>query len=182
MHHGAPIRPLLHGGSRVLVDGRAICDECALAVLPTGPDEWRHLEDGEVYPERTRWLSPTPAELREVETYAEFSAMWPSRVTTEAQWREGLRRLELHEEALEAERAQQPLETGENPYLALVELLAEPVADLEGQPLYWGLPLGLAQMLDVSERRRELVQLFAWAIPTEEALAAVARHGPLVEC
>jgi len=182
MNHGARIRPFHVGGSRVLVDGRSICSECGRAVLPTGPGEWRHLEENEPYPERSRWLSPTPAELREVETYAEFRATWPAWSTTESQWREGLRRLELYEEALETEREQQPLERGENPYLAIVELLAEPVSDPEGQELVWGLPHGLAQMLDLSSRRRELVQLFAWAIPTEEALAAVAPFGPLVEC
>jgi hypothetical protein len=182
MAHGAPIRPFDIGGSRVLVDGRSICSECGRAVLPTGPDEWRHLEEGEPYPERSRWLSPTPAELREAATYADFRATWPRWTTTEAQWREGLRRLELYEDMVAAEREQLPLERGENPYLAIVEVLAEPVADAEGQELVWGLPNGLAQMLDLGARRRELVQLFAWAIPTEEALAAVARYGPLVEC
>src|SRR5262245_11440359 len=110
--HGAPLPPLVPAGSRVAVDGRPTCDECGRAVLPTGPDRWRHLEEGEAYPERTRWLSPTPTELREVGTYEEFRATWPW-PTTEGQWREGLRRLELYEEALAAEREQQPLEPGE---------------------------------------------------------------------
>ena len=50
------------------------------------------------------------------------------------------------------------------------------------QPRYWGLPWGLAQLLDLSERRRELVDLFAWAIPNDAALDVLARYAPLLEC
>jgi hypothetical protein len=67
-----------------------------------------------------------------------------------------------------------------------VQILAEPAPEPEDPiealaPTYWGLPYGLAQILDLRERRRELVDRFAWAIPTDDALAAVARHAPLLD-
>jgi hypothetical protein len=169
-------------------------------VVPTGPGRWRHLADGERFPERSPWLSPTPAELRRSATFEEFAATYPWAVrtdvggafaTTPEQWRDGLRRLIAYEDAAATATAGRKLGPGENPYLELVELLAATpletddageAAAVAAQPLYWGLPYGLAQMLGLAERRRELVQLFAWAIPTPEALEVLAGHGPLVEC
>jgi hypothetical protein len=49
------------------------------------------------------------------------------------------------------------------------------------QPRVLGLPYGLAQLLNLAERRRELARLFAWAIPTEEALEALSEHAPLLD-
>src|SRR5262245_27260787 len=40
----------------------------------------------------------------------------------------------------------------------------------------WRMSPGLAA------RRRELASTFSWAIPTETALAVLAKHAPLVEC
>jgi len=57
----------------------------------------------------------------------------------------------------------------DNPYLELAVLLSNAPADAQ-------------RMLDLEARRRELAALFAWAIPTEPALAILARHAPLVEC
>jgi hypothetical protein len=175
----------------VLVDGRPICFVCGAGVVPTGPGRWRHLRDGEAYPERSKWLAPTPAELRRCSSYEQFAATYPWAVTTPSQWHEGLRRLDRYEAAFATASRRGPLAPGENPYLELVELLAAPPPEPDDpyeafavaqQPAYWSLPYGLAQMLNVSERRRELVQLFAWAIPTRPALERLARHAPILEC
>jgi hypothetical protein len=198
--HGGSVEPLLHGAARVTVDGHPICAVCGRGVVPTGPGRWRHLDEGERFPERSPWLSPTPAELRRCATYEQFAATYPWAVrsddggrftTTPGQWREGLRRLGAYEAALRATGVPRTLAAGENPYLAIVELLSAPQPEPETadealavawQQPYWGLPFGLAQMLGLAERRRELVQLFAWAIPTPPALELLARHGPIVEC
>lgn len=57
----------------------------------------------------------------------------------------------------------------DNPYLELALLLSN--ASLDEQ-----------RLLDLDERRRELASLFSWAIPTEPALAVLAKYAPLVEC
>jgi hypothetical protein len=57
----------------------------------------------------------------------------------------------------------------DNPYLELALLLANA-------------PAGAQRLLDLDERRSELASLFSWAIPTEPALAVLAKHAPLVEC
>ena len=57
----------------------------------------------------------------------------------------------------------------DNPFLELALLLAN--APSEAQ-----------RLLDLEERRRELASLFSWAIPTEPALAVLAKYAPLVEC
>jgi hypothetical protein len=54
---------------------------------------------------------------------------------------------------------------------------ADIVARLVGE-----LTPGLARLLDISERRRELAPVFSWAIPNEAALQRLAQHAPLVEC
>ena len=97
--HAGPVEPLLFNGSRVVVDGHPICDDCGRGVVATAPGRWRHLADGEPYPERSPWLSPTPAELRHCSTYEQFAATYPWAVstggggpftTTAGQWREGM--------------------------------------------------------------------------------------------
>jgi hypothetical protein len=57
----------------------------------------------------------------------------------------------------------------DNPYLELALLLANAPADAQ-------------RLLDLEARRRELASLFSWAIPTEPALAILAKHAPLLEC
>jgi hypothetical protein len=57
----------------------------------------------------------------------------------------------------------------DNPYLELALVLANAPADAQ-------------RLLDLQARRRELSSLFSWAIPTEPALAILAKHAPLVEC
>jgi hypothetical protein len=189
--HAGPVEPFVHAGSRVVVDGHPICAACGRGVVPTGPGRWRHLAADEPFPGRSKWLSPTSAELRRCTTYERFAATYPWAVspddggryaTTPAQWREGMRRLDAYEAALSTAVAERDLGPGANPYLDLVELLAAAPPDpAETQPSYWSLPYGLAQMLGIAERRRELVQLFAWAIPSPEPLELLAGHGPIVE-
>jgi hypothetical protein len=195
--HGA--RPLVQGARWVVVDGHAICSSCGGAVEPVGPDRWRHVSPGRRPAERSKWLSPTRAELLRCRTYDEFAARYPWAVradaggrfvTSEAQWEEGMSRLERYDAGLTALARRRRLDAGENPYRDLVAILAAPAPEPEdplelirvlAQPTYWGLPFGLAQVLRIADRRRELVQLCAWAIPTAEALDALARYSPLLD-
>jgi len=57
----------------------------------------------------------------------------------------------------------------DNPYLELALFLANASPDEQ-------------RLLDLESRRRELASLFSWAIPTEPALATLAKYAPLVEC
>jgi hypothetical protein len=118
--------------------------------------------------------------LRRLPTYEDFTARfpWTSRadvggpfVTSEDEWRDACERLRRYHAGLEALRRRASLREGENPYLALHGLLMAPP-----------LSPGLAQVLNLRERRRELAALFSWAIPTDPTLDVLARHGPLVEC
>jgi hypothetical protein len=177
--HGR-VRPLLHAGRRVLVDEHPICGECGRAVRPTGPGRWRHLAPGERYPRRSKWLSPSLGELRACRTYEEVAARFPDTCVTSADWHEAVRRLESYHARLTDLRSPRRLAPADNPYLELVKLLAAPAGPHDG-PLYWGLPVGLARLLDLPERRRELADRFAWAIPMNEALAVLARHSPLLD-
>lgn len=165
----AGIQPLLSGAARVIVDGHAICAVCGAAVRPAGLREWRHAPRG-----RPARLRITPEDLGELPTYETFMARFPWAAASESEWREGVRRLAEFGARLTASGRRRALRAGENPYLELVGLLAA------GEP--WRLSPGLAEMLDLSERRRELASAFSWAIPTEEALEALARHAPVVEC
>jgi hypothetical protein len=168
---------------------------CGRGVEATGPDRWRHVGPGRAPPQRSsKWLAPGLRELRACATYEQFAATYPWAVragggllaTTEGHWREAIRRLELYHARLPELERHSPLAAGDNPYLDLVRILGEPAPEpadpIEALgPTYWGLPYGLAQILDLSERRRELVDRFAWAIPTDDALETVARYGPLVD-
>jgi hypothetical protein len=57
----------------------------------------------------------------------------------------------------------------DNPFLELALLLSSA-------------PPSEQRLLDLEERRRELASLFSWAIPSEPALAVLAKYAPLVEC
>jgi hypothetical protein len=179
--HPGRVLPLLHAGRRVLVDDGPICADCGRGVRPAGPGRWRHVPRGRRATRRSKWLAPGLAELRACRTYDELLTRYPWTVASEREWREAVRRLERYHARLEVLQGRRRLRSGENPFLELVALLAAPVAASDG-PTYWGLPFGLAQLLDLSERRRELAQRFAWAIPSDDALDALARHAPLVEC
>ena len=165
------VRPLLSGGRRVVVDGHAICAECGGAVEVVGPDRWRHAPRGR--PSRPPRV--TPARLRATSSYRDFMASFPFVSCSEDDWREGIRRLEMFQAAFAAAGRRRTLRTGENPYLDLVALLG-------GGHGEWRLTPGLAQLLDLGERRRELASLYSWAIPSDAALDVLARHAPLVEC
>jgi hypothetical protein len=66
-----------------------------------------------------------------------------------------------------------PLAAADNPYLELVSVL-------RGDSWRHVAP-GLARILDLPRRRRELAARFAWAVPGDSALAAVAELGPLID-
>jgi len=197
--HPDGIWPLATTAGPVRVDGHPICVVCGRAVQPVDPDRWRHVPRGRRFPSRPRWLSPiTLVELRRLPTYADFAARYPwavrpdlagAPVTSPDQWREGVRRLERYDEALRAVGHRRRLDEGENPYLDLAGILATPSAadpaEVGSAPIRlpdWGLPGGLAQVLNLRARRRELAALFAWAIPSDDGLACLARYAPLVEC
>lgn len=120
----------------------------------------------------------------EIKTYEDFGARysWAVRpdfggphVTSDEQWREGIQRLERYHAALTDIGCRQQLRAGENPYLDIVQILsAAPdhrtaAGDLEGwsRPGHagslrgWAVPPGLYQVFSPSERRCELVSLFA---------------------
>src|SRR5262249_36536892 len=78
---------------------------------------------------------------------------------TPDEWREGAERLRRFGARLAASSRRRRLRAGENPLLDLVGDLAA------GEP--WRLSPGLARMLDLAERRRELASMYSWAIPTE---------------
>lgn len=117
-------------------------------------------------------------------------------VTSDEQWQEGVQRLERYHAAITDIGRRRQVAASENPYLDIVQILsAAPdhraaAGDLEGwsRPGHagslrgWAVPPGLYQMLSPSERRRELVSLFAWAIPSEEALTVLSQYAPLVGC
>lgn len=184
--HPEAAHPLVLGGRRALVDGHPICASCGTAVVPRGPDQWRHLPAGRPYPRRSRWLAPiTLAELRRLPTYEDFAARYPEAVrpaggpataTGRQDWQEGRRRLEAYHAAL-GEMRRYRLGPASNPYLDLVAILA-------GRPPGvgpWRLAPGLARMLDLPGRRRELAGRLAWGIPNEAALALVADHAPVLD-
>jgi len=183
--------PLLARGRLVMVDAHPVCATCGMAVLPGSADRWAHLAAGQAFPRRSRWFAPVSwPVLRGLGSYREFVDRYPwtvrpelcgGVVTTEDDWREGVRRLREYHAMLIAARRRRVLGAGENPYLDLVQVLAG------GQRLgrRGAMPGGLASVLDLAARRRELAALFAWAIPDAGALAVLAvlaRRAPLLEC
>lgn len=178
-------QPFLSSAGRVAVDGHPICATCGAAVVPLGTDRWRHVPDGRPYPRRPRSLAPIRvADVLRLRTYDAFVARYPwtvrpalsgGPVTTVGDWHEAVWRLRRYHEALVAATRRRTLRPDENPHLHLVRILG-------GDALDWHMPPGLAQVLDLPTRRRELAALFSWAIPTETALGVLSQHAPLVEC
>ncbi|WP_432837386.1 hypothetical protein [Dactylosporangium sp. CA-092794] len=167
------MRPLLSGGRRVSVDGHPICGGCGAAVAPTAPDRWRHVPPGRPYPHGSKWLAPiTLTELRRLETFEAFAARYPDAAVTPGEWLEGRRRLEDYHARLAA-----PLDPATNPLLELISILAGGRAT-PGPPR---MPPGLARVLDLPGRRRELSSRLAWSVPTEAALGLIADHGPILD-
>lgn len=177
-------QPFLAPAGRVAVDGHPICATCGAAVIPSGADRWRHVPDGRPYPRRSRWLAQIRvADVLRLPTYDAFVAHYPwtvrpalsgGPVTTVGEWQEAVARLRRYHEAFVAAARHRTLRPDQNPYLDLVRILG-------GDTLDWRMPSGLAQVLDLSARRRELAAVFSWAIPTDDALDVLARHAPLVE-
>jgi hypothetical protein len=200
--HG-DVRPLLARGRLVTVDGHPVCETCGSAVAPAADRwAWAHVPPGRPLPRRSAWFKPvTWRELRGLGTYREFVARYPwaarpeefgGVVTSEADWREGVRRLrDYHELLASVRRRRGPrgargapaaggprgVRPGENPQLDLACVLAGG----SGQNLSWSVPGGLDNVLNLPARRRELTAMFSWAIPGEGALAVLGGYGPLVE-
>lgn len=149
----AGVRPLLSAGRRVTVDGHPICDVCGAAVEPVGPDEWRHGK------RRRPCITP-------LGSFAEFARRYPWLAVPEDQWRRAAAAFAEYRKRLKKFQRRSVLGSGENPCLELFRVL------MAAPP----------RLVDLDERRRELASLFSWAIPTDEALALLARHAPLVEC
>jgi hypothetical protein len=150
----AGIRPLLSAGRRVTVDGHAICAACGGAVEPIGPDQWRH------------GLSRRPRITPAAQDYASFVRRFPWVAAGEDEWRQAASVFAEYKRRLAAATKRRSLDAGQNPYLELFRLLMS----------------SPSRLLDLEERRHELASLFSWAIPTDAALDALARHAPLVEC
>jgi len=192
MPHRGRIQPLLSPQGWVRVDGRPICAVCGDGIRLTGPNRWRHVPRGQRYTGRSRWLAPVALEeLWELGTYEVFGERYPWAVradfggpivTSEEEWREGVRRLRRYRSLLQEVGRRRKLTPGENPYLDLVRLLLVPAGEEDPVGDAPELPPGLYQMLDLSGRRRELAALFSWAIPGEAALDTLARYAPLLEC
>lgn len=180
------------------VDGHPVCAVCGAAVVPAasassaGP-RWEHVPRGRRYPRRSAWFAPVSwPELAGLRSYREFTDRYPwttrpelcgGVITSEADWREGVRRLRDYHARLTVVRRRRTLRAGENPYLELASVLAGlPPGDPPGPRLSWSVPGGLASVLNLAARRRELAALLAWAIPAEGALDVLARHAPLLEC
>jgi hypothetical protein len=184
--HG-DVRPLLARGRLVTVDGHPVCETCGSAVALAG-DRWTHVPPGRSLPRRSRWLNPvTWRELRGLRTYREFVARYPwtarpevcgGVVTSETDWREGVRRLRDYHDLLSSVRRRRALRPGENPHLELARVLA----GTTGRDLSWPVPGGLDNVLSLPARRRELATAFSWALADEGALAVLGGYGPLVEC
>src|SRR5215813_14146380 len=128
--HPARIQPLLgEGGKATFVDHHPICSVCGRAIEPVSLDAWAHSPRGRPFRGRSKWLLPATLEhFRALGTYAAFRAQYMSQVrsdlgaafsTSEAEWREGLQRLEDHSSRLAAARRRRTLEAGDNPYLDL---------------------------------------------------------------
>ncbi len=195
------VRPLLARARLVTVDSHPVCAECGLAVAPDAAGRWGHVPPSRPFPRRSRWFAPvTWQALRGLRSFAEFTERFPwtvtpelcgGVVTSEADWREGTRRLREYDRLLAGARRRRALRDGENPYLELARVLADaaPVTQARLSPgsprdgeLAWLVPAGLGHVLGLPARRRELAALFSWAIPGEGALALLARHAPLLEC
>jgi hypothetical protein len=168
-----------------------VCVACGVTVVPAAGGRWRHLPAGRPYPRRSRWLAPvTWRQLRRMASYQEFTARYPwtvrpdlcGGITTEQDWREGVRRLRAYHAGLAAAGRRSAVRPGENPYADLVAMLAglPPGADPGAAP--FAVPPGLANVLGLAARRRELASVFSWAIPSEGALSVIAGYSPLVEC
>ena len=185
-HHAAP---LLARGRLVSVDGHPVCASCGAAVVPVAAPAggWAHLPEGQPFPRRSRWFARVSwAELRGMRSHADFIERYPwttrpelcgGAITTSQDWQEGMLRLRDYHGQLSAARRKRTLRPGDNPYRDLVQVLG----GARG-PRGWAVSGGLAHVLDLPARRKELAAVFSWAIPDSPALSLLARHGPLLEC
>ena len=161
-----PVRPVVVAGRRAVVDGWAVCAGCGGPVVPVGPGAWAHGR------ERTAFLTPVDEGSVGL-SYEQFGRRHPwavdpeyGPVTSAEDWATARDRLDAYRSA------------GGGSYEERVGLLTGRRRPAIGR---WDLSPGLAQVLDLPARRRELVGRFAWAIPGPAALATIADAGPVVE-
>jgi hypothetical protein len=150
-------------GEPVLVDGRPICGTCGGPAGLVHEDRWRHVPAKAPWPPRSH-LPITWSRLCRLSTFDAFTDRfpWAARVTA-ADWCAGMARLHRYHEP----------STVDNPLLELATRLL-------GDPPRPPAP-GLACLLDLPARRRELAAAYSWSIPDEPALAELVALGPLVE-
>jgi hypothetical protein len=159
------VRPLQRrDGEPVLVDGHPICAACGGPAGLVHDERWRHVPANAPWPPRSHTPLTWPR-LRRVPTYAAFTARfpWAASTVSPSDWSVAMSRLAAYHEP----------STSDNPLLELVTRLL-------GDPPRPPTP-GLARLLDLVTRRRELAARYAWAIPDEAALAELVALGPLVE-
>jgi len=190
--HEAPVVPLTGASGWLLVDGKAVCAVCGRPAQPTTPERWHHAA-GDAAPLRhSPLLAPVTLDaLADIGDYASFGERFPWAVrpdfaspivTSPVDWEEGTARLAAVGALLERHRAHSELAAGANPLLRAFEILTGPVdGDGDGDGARPQLSPGLAQMLGLSQRRKDLAARFAWAVPDDAALEMVGRHAPLLD-
>jgi hypothetical protein len=147
-------------GEPVLVDGHPICGECGGPAGLVHDERWRHVPaDAPWPPQPLTW-----SRLRRFKTFAAFAARFPwAAWVGPSDWALAMGRL----------AAFHGPSTSDNP---LLELMTRLLGDPPRPPAP-----GLACVLDLPARRRELAASYAWAIPDQPALAELVALGPLVE-
>jgi hypothetical protein len=160
-----PVRPVVVAGRRAVAHGRAVCAGCGGPIVPVGPGAWAHGRAA------TAFLTPVDPVSVGL-SYREFGRRHPwavdpeyGPVTSAEEWAAARERLAAYWSADGAS------------YPDRVRLLAGGRLPVGA----WDLSPGLAQVLDLPGRRRELAARFAWAIPGRAALATIADAGPVVE-
>ncbi len=191
--HEAPVAPLTGASGWVLVDGHAICAVCGRAAEPVTPTRWRHAPDGARPLGDSPLLAPiTPDALVDIDDYTTFGERFPWAVrpdfaspvvTSPDEWLEGTARLAAFTALLDTYRDRTTIAGGANPLLEGFRILTRhPVGGVghaDAAPA--ALPPGLAQMLGLAQRRRELAVRFAWAVPDDAALELMGRCEPLLD-
>jgi hypothetical protein len=170
------VTPLFIGARRAIVDGHPICSTCGDPARPVDIGQWVH---GGPVPDNP-YLAAIGRDSLAL-PYRSFTLAHPwatdpgyGPVTTAEHWTLARSRLAGYFAVLDDEGSHA------DPYRAAVSCLT----GAGGKPPIgtWRLERGVAQVLDLAERRRECASRFSWAIPSPAALATIADFGPILEC